>query len=345
MKSFLTASAITVVALLLISMTPVAGLGRCPCVLICPAGDGGPVVSAGGGTKSPDLDGNGMVNLGDLARFATAWPPNPYGFCQDLNCDGVVNLGDLALFAAHWTHVGPIRGYNQPAIDHYKTYETAGPIINGPIWLRDQFGETVVTFLRLAKVATPVSKNGEAICDTIAHQTWWEFVNPEMPRMVVAQDQFGTQDWILGDARYLVLPALKNSPAGDELPVLNHYKCYDAQGPTQTITVRLRDQFGTTNVVVLEGRYFCNPCEKQIPDVGIYPIVDPLAHMTCYMVQGPLPYPIQVLVRDQFGMYPVVLEQNLFLCLPALKLEVIQPESSEWNRIKALYDRESPSPN
>jgi hypothetical protein len=339
MKTLMTASVITVIALFLIGTAPDAGLGKCPCILICPAGDGGPVPSAGGGTKSPDLDGNGAVNLADLARFATAWPPNPYGFCQDLNCDGVINLGDLALFATHWGHIGPIRGYNAPAIDHYKTYETFGPTFSGPVWLRDQFGQTSVPFLQMTKVATPVSKNGEAICDTIAHQTWWEFLEPENTRMVVAQNQFGTYEWMLFDARYLILPALKNPAAGDEIPQLNHYKCYDAYCPTEPITVRLVDQFGEATVLVLEGRLFCNPCEKQTPDGMVYPIVDPLAHMTCYLVENPFQFPIQVMVQDQFGMYPVFLEQNLLLCVPALKLEVMEPQSSEWNRIRELYEK------
>lgn len=342
METSLKAGVAAVVAVFLIGNAPVASFGQCPCILVCPAGDGGPVVSAGGGTKSPDLDGNGRVDILDLARFAAAWPPNPYLFCADYDCNGMINIVDLAMFAVHWTHAGPIRGYNQPAVDHYKVYEAlAVASVTGPIWLKDQFGEDVVTFLQLRRSATPVSKNGQAICDSVAHQVWWEFLAASPPYMVRAQDQFGTHDWMLGvgsGLQYLLTPALKNPASGDELPVLNHYRCYEAQGPTMTMTVTLVDQFDTTTVMVLEGKYFCNPCEKQIPDVGAYPIVDPIAHLTCYVVQNPVQYSIQVRMRDQFVEFPVVLEGNSLLCLPALKLDVFGPDSSEWHRIRALYE-------
>jgi hypothetical protein len=161
--------------------------------------------------------------------------------------------------------------------------------------------------------------------------------------MIDAQDQFGTHEWMLGDARYLLLPALKNEPTGQEIPELNHYLCYEAQGPTLGVVVTLTDQFDQVNVVVLEGKYFCNPCEKQDPTGLVYPIVDPWAHLTVYLVENPRPYSIPVWVRDQFVEESIILNDNLFLAVPAMKLNVIQPGSSEWNRIKALYDTGTPA--
>ncbi len=52
--------------------------------------------------RTPDLNGSNVVDLADLALFATMFPPNPYGMCADLNCDGAVGLGDLARFAFHF---------------------------------------------------------------------------------------------------------------------------------------------------------------------------------------------------------------------------------------------------
>jgi len=344
MKTLSIASMAAVVAVLMMVIAPVGSHAQCPCMLNCPAGDGGPVAGGPfGGHKTPDLNGDGIVNLQDLAAFAAAWPPRPYLFCADYNCDGMINLVDLSYFAIHWLHAGPVPGYNAPGIDHYKTYETQGPFITGPFRLKDQFGEAFPTQLLLRKFATPVSKNAEGICDTLAHQSWWEFRWPQPLRMVVAQDQFGTHEWMLGDAVYLLLPALKNDTTlTTPLPELNHYLCYEAQGPTMGIQVRLQDQFDLVTVFVVTGRYFCNPCQKETPDGNVYPIVDPLAHLTVYFVDNPRPYQLPVLVRDQFMMEGIVLFDNLFLAVPALKNEVIQPGSSEWNRIKALYDTGTP---
>jgi hypothetical protein len=340
MKNVLILCVTVVVAFVLAGSSPTVSFGQCPCVVNCPAGDGTVTPGPPGGTKSPDLNGDAAVDLIDLAIFAGVYtsPPRPYMFCADFNCDSVIDLIDFSIFAAHYLHAGPVPGYNAPAIDHYKTYETIGPPFPGPIISRDQFGEVFITDLRLSKFATPVMKNEEEICDTLAHQTWWEFLFPQPIRLITAQDQFGTHDWMLGDARYLLLPALKNDPTGQEIPELNHYLCYEAQGPTIGIPVMLGDQFDNVDVIVLEGRYFCNPCEKETPGGTRYPVVDTLAHLTVYFVENPVPYNIQALVRDQFMEEMLILHENFYLAVPALKTEVFEPGSSEWDRIRALYD-------
>jgi hypothetical protein len=50
--------------------------------------------------NSPDMDGNGVVNLVDVAHFAGCYF-GPYCFAADMNGDGVVNLPDLSIFAGH----------------------------------------------------------------------------------------------------------------------------------------------------------------------------------------------------------------------------------------------------
>lgn len=343
MKNVLILLVTTVVAFVLVGSMPVVSFSQCPCVLVCPGCAGTSTPGPPGGTKTPDLNGNAIVNIVDLAIFATGYAPNPYMYCADYDCNGIVNIVDFAIFAMHFGHFGPNPGYNAPAIDHYKTYETFGPTFTGPVTLRDQFGDVYLTSLRLEKFATPVAKNDHEICDSLAHQSWWEFLDPQPIRTIEAQDQFGTHEWMLGDARYLLLPALKNEPTGQEIPELNHYLCYEAQGPTLAIQVMLTDQFDQVDVIVLEGKYFCNPCEKEDPAGLVYPIVDPWAHLTVYLVENPVPYNIQVLGRDQFMEEFIVLQDNLFLAVPALKTEVFPAGSSEWNRIKALYDTGTPA--
>lgn len=52
--------------------------------------------------RSPDINGDGLVNLVDLSLFASAFPPNPYATCSDMDCSGAINLQDLARFAFHF---------------------------------------------------------------------------------------------------------------------------------------------------------------------------------------------------------------------------------------------------
>lgn len=54
--------------------------------------------------RSPDINGDLMVSIQDLAIFAQSYPPQPYSQCVDLNGDGTIGLQDLALFAAHFGH-------------------------------------------------------------------------------------------------------------------------------------------------------------------------------------------------------------------------------------------------
>jgi hypothetical protein len=60
--------------------------------------------------KSPDITGDGAVNLPDFATFAAAIN-QPYDVCADLNCDGIVDTEDVlpddpfaAAFGIHYQH-------------------------------------------------------------------------------------------------------------------------------------------------------------------------------------------------------------------------------------------------
>jgi len=100
--------------------------------------------------------------------------------------------------------------------------------------------------------------------------------------------------------------------------------------------VALFDQFETAQVMVLEGKYFCNPVEKI--DAGHnYPIIDARAHLACYHVENPDLQNWPVYLLDQF----VTLNTNVYfndcLCVPALKEHTVKAETSTWGRIKSLY--------
>lgn len=74
------------------------------CFLNCPQGDGGLISAAGSGNKSPDIDGNGIVDVSDFAQFGTNF--NGVDYCTDYNCDGIVDVSDFAVFGTHFNH-GP----------------------------------------------------------------------------------------------------------------------------------------------------------------------------------------------------------------------------------------------
>ena len=55
---------------------------------------------------SPDIDGNGSVNLIDFALFAAHWQEDCLEpiWCDgaDLDLSGIVNIADMKKFAASW---------------------------------------------------------------------------------------------------------------------------------------------------------------------------------------------------------------------------------------------------
>jgi hypothetical protein len=64
-------------------------------------------------TRSPDIDGDGDVDLADFAIFGQAWanwyPPPPqdiYDWRCDYDGDGDIDLADFSIFGQHWDHSG-----------------------------------------------------------------------------------------------------------------------------------------------------------------------------------------------------------------------------------------------
>ena len=233
---------------------------------------------------------------------------------------------------------------NLPNENHYKVYRTVPITYVKPLMLIDQFGSVNVSTFVLERFANPAEKvhldTGQVfpIVDASVHQMWWRIDAPQPARTVVGIDQFGFSQWQLGDARYLLNPALKNvPPAAGSPPIWNHYLCYDAQGPTLTRPVILIDQFGTCNVVVLQGKLFCNPVQKRHQDGTVSPIIDPIAHLTCYVVQNPNPFTRSITAIDQFGYWQLETFQNDCLCVPALKEHVVKVQETTWGKIKAMY--------
>jgi len=74
------------------------------CTVTCPFGDDA-VTSALPGTRDLEINGDGVVGLGEFAAFGIAYS-GAFEMCWDLNCDGIMSLADLAIFAVHYRHEG-----------------------------------------------------------------------------------------------------------------------------------------------------------------------------------------------------------------------------------------------
>lgn len=101
-----------------------------------------------------------------------------------------------------------------------------------------------------------------------------------------------------------------------------HYQCYEIKGPTKAIPVKsLRDQFGGRQELRVIGPVsLCAPVSKN----GEL-LADKETHLVCYQIADPkpLPKPVTVAVKNQFGQFRFDVVVARTLCLPSLK-KVIQ---------------------
>lgn len=224
-------------------------------------------------------------------------------------------------------------------IDHYMVYGLLpGAFTPIDVDLEDQFDDLgvpqLVTLTDLSKVGVPVSKAiapgspSEALLLPDKHLTWYKFSGPgpmsSMPFYARLKNQFTTENkgaiWTVGDAEFLLVPAIKDGVGIVDL-LGQHWKCYAAADLFDPdVTVNMKDQFQlASNVVVVQGRYLCNPVKK---NSGPMPPL-PEEHLACYEISGapPLNPPLNPShdLEDQFGAYSVSVLSPELLCVPSLK--------------------------
>ncbi len=248
----------------------------------------------------------------------------------------------LLVLIAFVTVAGPAAAQvvTGPPEDHFKVYRSDPPItFSSPMRFLDQFGSFDVDVMVLDKFATPAIKNNEPAFDLERHQTWWHVDVPQPSWRVHIENQFGGQDWQLGNVQYVVLPAYKNDPTAVVPPVANHYACYEAlDGPLLNIPVVVEDQFDTVTTLVGEPVVFCNPAEKFNLENGLsYPIIDDTAHLACYRID-PKQYDLAVFALDQFGQWQFVIINQEWLCVPSFKTDATPTEKDTWGGIKTRYE-------
>ena len=97
---------------------------------------------------------------------------------------------------------------------------------------------------------------------------------------------------------------------------LDHYQCYRLSPVTRfkQQKVKLTDQFGTSEAVVVREQFLCAPVEKNGE-----PIKDKDDHLVCYVVTGGKDARKKVEITNQFGKAVLQLGGTVQICVPSLK--------------------------
>jgi hypothetical protein len=211
-------------------------------------------------------------------------------------------------------------------VDHYRLYNLFPEDLPQPFpqfALDDQFDSVIVELTALEKIGVPVSKahvpdlpSGNLVRPD-EHLAWYGILtDPQPPRVVHVENQFGIGNWSLQDGAFLLVPAIKDGVG--QITLGQHWKCYHGVQETglPDIAVNLVDQFQEEyDVIVGPGRYLCNPAEKN----GEGPPGYPDEHLACYDAIGT---PLGELhhLDDQLGPHPDLLVENPeAICVPSLK--------------------------
>jgi hypothetical protein len=181
--------------------------------------------------------------------------------------------------------------------NHFRCYIVSQqtPQAAETITLDDQFttAPVTVTVGEPVMVCAPTAKTvgGETfpIEDEEEHFVLYNAPDVAAPRSVVVTDQFGEGvTWEVTTPKYVLVPTAK-TVAGetfDDRDNLQHYWCYEANGPRVGVRATLDDQFsGPDAVRVTTPTLFCNPAAKVHGDEE-FPILDEEFHLACYEIHG-----------------------------------------------------------
>jgi hypothetical protein len=105
---------------------------------------------------------------------------------------------------------------------------------------------------------------------------------------------------------------------GQNPPGVNptHYQCYEVTSVESftPIEVKLRDQFGRSQVTLQKPNYICAPVQKNASRPR-----DRSTHLVCYFGFDAQPVNKRVRVVNQFGRDVLGVGKPVFVCAPSLK--------------------------
>jgi hypothetical protein len=238
---------------------------------------------------------------------------------------GLIGLFGLLVVTAPGASAA--RPVNVQRETHFRCYVVSSqtPQPATTVTLEDQFlGPTTLTVDEPLEFCPPTDKNGEGIADEDEHLTMYG-APQELPQhlLVSTEDQFGTHILEVVGARVLLVPTQKLVGNLDFPDRLNHYWCYQANGPRlRNVTVTLEDQFGSDTVRVVQPNLFCNPVQKTVGGV-VTPIEEEEVHLTCYDIKGPQATTATTFgVVNQFETDTFTITSWNLLCVPTEKTDV-----------------------
>jgi hypothetical protein len=215
--------------------------------------------------------------------------------------------------------------------NHFRCYivsqQTPQPAVT--ITLDDQFTTEpeTVSVGEPVMVCAPTEKTvgGEVfpIEDEEEHYTLYNAPGVAAPRSVLVTDQFGADvSWQVTTPKYVLVPTAKSigGVTFDDREDMNHYWCYEANGPRVGVRATLEDQFsGPDAVRVTTPTLFCNPAEK-VHGSETFPIEDEELHLACYEIHGKQKTEqFTIGVENQFEMDMIQTAAWEILCAPAEK--------------------------
>ncbi len=260
-----------------------------------------------------DKNGEGIGNPNDhLACFNYDPPGAPVGSVPIAN-QFFPNTTELDVAEPNALCVPSEKRIDGGPVEHFAMYRATGP--DGPVVdIVDQFGSQTTDLGEVNLFLVPANKNGEGLVDDISHLTCHEIFDGEpAPPQVIVENQFGSAVLDLGQPRELCLPTEKLLSPG--LVSIDHFKCYEASGPSVDTDVDWSDQFQGVGIGVREPFLLCNPAEKNGE-----PISNPDDHLVCYRGDPPAPFELETDVVTQFNNGgPINLFGAIALCVPSSK--------------------------
>jgi hypothetical protein len=125
--------------------------------------------------------------------------------------------------------------------------------------------------------------------DEEEHYTFYTAPSEASPRNVFVTDQFGADvPWRLTTPKYLMVPTAKTigGVTFDDRNNLNHYWCYEANGPRVGARATLEDQFGGPDAIrITTPTLLCTPVEK-VHAGETFRIEDEELHYAGYEIHG-----------------------------------------------------------
>jgi hypothetical protein len=176
-------------------------------------------------------------------------------------------------------------------------------------------------------ICTPTAKTVGTevfpIEDEQEHYTLYTAPGVASPSDVLVTDQFDTDAlWQVTTPKYVLVPTAKTigGETFDDRANLNHYWCYEANGPRVGVRATLDDQFnGPDDVRITTPTLLCNPAEK-VHGTQRFQIEDRNLHLACYEIHGKQKTePVTFGAENQFETDEFKITAWEILCAPAEK--------------------------